>query len=494
MSGEGDRLATGITGLDTILGGGVFEGGIYIIQGAPGAGKTILANQICFAHAAQGCHALYITLLAESHLRMIGHMRRLAFFDEAAIPDRMSYVGAFKTLEDEGLRGLHEVVRREVRSRKASILVLDGLVTVHDKARTDLELKKFIHELQTQAAFSNCTTFLLTGSVDANAYRPERTMVDGVIELRSSLHGRRAERELQVHKLRGSWFMGGRHSYRITGNGISAFPRIEALLETPSVWDRADGPVVSSGSRGIDEMLGGGLDRHSVTVVLGPSGGGKTTAGLQFLCGGPVDEPVMLFGFNENPMALKIKADALKLPLEARGDAVSLLWRPQTEAILDEAATDLLAAIKQRQVRRLVIDGLDGFAMLTDEKKRMRAFLSALCNELRALGVTTLATVETGHAGLRPGQPLAGVDQSGLSAIAENIIALHLAALRSETFRLMSVLKARDRRTDLRMRRFEIADGGIMLEKDHQGAEAILRDLSRQASSPPSPDTKLIGE
>ncbi len=97
---------------------------------------------------------------------MIGHMRRLEFFEEAAIPDRMSYVGAFKTLEDDGLRGLLEVVRREVRTRKASILVLDGLITVHEKARSDLELKKFIHELQTQAAFSNCTMFLLTSAHD----------------------------------------------------------------------------------------------------------------------------------------------------------------------------------------------------------------------------------------------------------------------------------------------------------------------------------------
>src|ERR1700709_252101 len=105
MSSESDRFSTGIPGLDTILGGGVFEGGIYIIQGAPGAGKTILGNQICFAHAAGDRNALYITLLAESHARMIGHMRRLGFFDEAAIPDRMSYVGAFKTLEDGGLAG-----------------------------------------------------------------------------------------------------------------------------------------------------------------------------------------------------------------------------------------------------------------------------------------------------------------------------------------------------------------------------------------------------
>lgn len=230
MSSDSDRFSTGVPGLDTILGGGVFDGGIYIIQGAPGAGKTILGNQICFAQAAQGRNALYITLLAESHARMIGHMRRLKFFDESAIPDRMSYVGAFKTLDDNGLRGLLDVVRREVRTRNASILVLDGLITVHEKAGSDLELKKFIHELQTQATFSNCTMFLLTSAFDADAHPPEHTMVDGLIELRSSLHGRRAERSLQVHKLRGSWFMGGKHSYRITEHGHAIYPRVEALL------------------------------------------------------------------------------------------------------------------------------------------------------------------------------------------------------------------------------------------------------------------------
>ena len=495
MSGDNGRFATGVPGLDAILGGGVFDGGIYIIQGAPGAGKTILGNQICFAQAAQGRNALYITLLAESHARMIGHMRRMTFFDEAAIPDRMSYVGAFKTLEDDGLRGLLDVVRREVRTRKASILVLDGLITVHEKARSELELKKFIHELQTQAAFSNCTMFLLTSAFDADAHPPEHTMVDGLIELQTSLHGRRAERSLQVHKLRGTWFMGGKHSYRITDGGHAIYPRVEALLETPSVWDSADGPMVSVGIAGVDKMLGGGVDTHSVTVVLGPSGSGKTTAGLQFLTGGAADEKAMLFGFHENPMALRIKAESLKLPLKARGDKIMLMWRPQTEAVLDEVATELLSSIKQNGVRRLVIDGIEGFSKLTDEKERVGSFLSALCNELRALGVTTLATAETDHAGITPGQPLKGVNQTGLSAVAENIIALHLAALRSENHRLMTILKSRDRRTDMRMRRFEIIDGGIVLDADFQSAERILRDISSQGPQPtPSTDLKLTGE
>lgn len=494
MSGENDRISTGIAGLDTILGGGVFESGIYIIQGAPGAGKTILGNQICFSQATQGRNALYVTLLAESHARMIGHMRRLSFFDEGAIPDRVSYIGAFKTLEDGGLRGLLDVVRREVRTRNAGILVLDGLITVHEAARSDLELKKFIHELQTQATFSNCTMFLLTSAFDANSHPPEHTMVDGLIELQSSLHGRRAERELQVHKLRGSWFMGGRHSYRITSAGIALFPRIEAVLETPSVWDEADGPMVSTGIAGVDLMLGGGVDTHSVTVVIGPSGSGKTTAGLQFLCGGPIGEPAMLFGFHENPMALMVKARALKLPLAERRDTISLMWRPQTEAILDEVATDLLSAIRERGVKRLVVDGIEGFSKLTDEKARVGSFLSALCNELRALGVTTLATVETDQAGITPGQPLAGVNQTGLSAVAENIVALHLAALRSETHRIMTILKSRDRRTEMRMRRFEIVEGGIKLDNDYARAEAILRDISSQGPPMLSADLKLTGE
>jgi circadian clock protein KaiC len=496
MNNQSDRLQTGIPGLDTILGGGVFHGGIYIIQGQAGAGKTILGNQICFAHAASGRRSLYITLLAESHSRMIGHMQRMDFFDQSAIPDRVSFIGAFKILDDDGLRGLLDVVRREVRARQIKTLVLDGLITVREKASSDLELKKFIHELQAQGAFTDCTMFLLTSAFDSQKSSPEHTMVDGLIELQTSLHGRRAERELQVHKLRGGWFMGGRHSYRIGDSGISAFPRTEAMLETPSVWDSADGPKVSTGIAGLDKMMGGGVDQHSVSVVLGPAGSGKTTAGLQFLLGGPVGEPVMHFGFHENPMALTIKARALKLPIDARKDAVHLLWRPQTEAILDEVVKELLSTLKQHGIRRLVIDGIEGFAKLTDEVKRITAFLSALCNELRAQGVTTLATAETDHIGVIPGQPLAGVTPTGLSPVAENIVALRLAALRSETHRLITVLKARDSKIDMRMRRFEIVEGGIALDDDFARAESILRDITFQSdqSRLPSADPRLTGE
>jgi circadian clock protein KaiC len=113
-----ERVPSGIAGLDTILGGGFMGGGIYIIQGEPGAGKTILTNQICFQ------------LLAENHARMMGNLRGLAFFEESKIPDRLTYLSAFRELREGGLKGLGDLLRREIQRRRCSLLVLDGLVSV----------------------------------------------------------------------------------------------------------------------------------------------------------------------------------------------------------------------------------------------------------------------------------------------------------------------------------------------------------------------------
>lgn len=106
------RVPTGVSGLDRVLHGGFLEGGVYIIQGAPGAGKTIFANQACFAQARSGNKALYVTLLAENHARMLQHIRPLAFFDEALIPDGVAYVSGFHLLETEGLDGLMTLLHR----------------------------------------------------------------------------------------------------------------------------------------------------------------------------------------------------------------------------------------------------------------------------------------------------------------------------------------------------------------------------------------------
>lgn len=475
-----ERMPTGVPGLDTVLHGGVFRGGIYIVQGTPGAGKTILANQLCFNHVAAGGRALYVTLLTESHTRLLSHLAALSFFDEAALPDRVAYLSAFRLLEEDGLKGLVDTLRREIRARKVTLLILDGLVSAEETAGTPREFKKFIHELQTQAGLTDCTMVLLTSAlVEQRFVAAEHTMVDGLFEVQTRMHGRRSERAIQVHKMRGSAFHHGLHSMRITDDGVRVFPRTEALLAQPTVPDGRDGPLVSTGVAGLDAMLGGGLPRHSVTLVMGPPGSGKTTTGLHFL--GASDEPGLLVGFHETPAAFAYKAESLGLPVARMlaDGRVATLWQPPTEGLVDEVAQTLLDTVRARGVRRVFIDGIEGFDRLTDEKDRVAPFLSALTNELRCLGVTTMATGEMDLGGIVPGQPLAGLSIGALSPFGDAIVALRYAAAHATVRRFASVLKSRDTAIDLRLRGFTIGRGGLAIDPDAEAAEAFLRDIGR---------------
>ena len=225
-----ERLSSAVPGFDQILGGGLFRTGVYIIQGLPGCGKTILANQICYGHVAEGGSAVYVTLLAESHSRMIQHLSRLSFFDVKAFPDKLAYISAFHDLESGGLKGLMGVLRREMRTRKVGVLVLDGLVAASEGA-SDLDLKKFVHELQSIAVLQDCTVLLLT-SGNIHRMAAEHTMVDGLIELEDKLFDARSERSIQIRKFRGAGPLRGKHSLRIDNDGITVFPRIESLYRS----------------------------------------------------------------------------------------------------------------------------------------------------------------------------------------------------------------------------------------------------------------------
>ena len=134
-----ERVSSGVPGFDAILRGGFLKAGIFLIQGSPGAGKTILANQICFHHAAEGGRALYVTLLAESHSRMLLHIEQLGFFDPKMVPSRIYYVSGFRVLEEDGLRGLLDLLRREVQAHRATVLLLDGLISVEETAGSPRE-------------------------------------------------------------------------------------------------------------------------------------------------------------------------------------------------------------------------------------------------------------------------------------------------------------------------------------------------------------------
>jgi circadian clock protein KaiC len=478
-----DRVTSGIPGLDTVLCGGFPKGGIHILQGMPGAGKTTLGNQICYHHAASGRRSLYVTLLAESHARMLLHLGTMRFFDQSRLSETIQYVSGLGALDEDGLPGLVTLVRREIAAHRAGIVVLDGLVAAEDRATSNTEFKQFIQELQAQAALHDSTVFLLT-TAKGQAIPPEHTMVDGIVELTDVRYASRTERGLFVRKLRGSDYLPGRHAFRITSDGLTVFPRIEAAFHQSTVPDRIWPGAVSIGVDKLDAMLGGGIPRATVMGLFGATGVGKTILGLHYLSTSSTDEPGLFFGFYETPPRLLMKAKGIGLDLEGavgRGD-VEILWQPQGENIQDELAHRLLEAVDRRRVERVFLDGLGGFLESSIEPERISRFFAVLVNELRARGVTTVYTMETTEVfgtGIK-------VPVAGLSPLVESFIALRYVEHQSRARRLLSILKVRDRNFDSTLREFRVTDHGISIEDPFGAAEDLLSGFAHDRAQQPS--------
>lgn len=464
------RVSSGIGGLDIILTGGFLKAGIYIVEGAPGAGKTILANQVCFHHVAEGGCAAFVTLLAETHALMIDHMSSMSFFNEQALPERMYYVSALQALESDGLKGITALMRSEIRDRKVTMLVLDGLMSASETARSSREMKKFIHELQAFAAIYDCTVLLLTTG-NPQSIQPEHTMVDGLIDLDTALFAMRMQRTLNVRKFRGGPVLGGKHEFRITDDGLRVFPRVEATFTAQPLQD--DSPALSTGIEGLNRMMGcGGLPASSCTALVGPPGSGKTVMSLQFLELCSVEEPGLFFGFYESPTRLLANASSLGFHLSARvaDGSLEFAWHPIAENILDQLGHALIEAVRARGVKRLVVDGLAGFFAAATEPERMERFLACLSNELRRLGATALYTFET--------RDVTGITSSpqftAVSGLFDNELFVRTARMDPLPSRRLSILKMRGCAFDGTVRELRVGSSGVVVGGQPAGAQGAV--------------------
>lgn len=459
------RLSTGVPGLDDVLAGGLFEAGIYIIQGPPGAGKTILANQICFHLAGQQRRTVYYTLLTEAHDRMMAFLQDLSFFDPAAIPHGVSYVSGFHVLEAQGLPGVVRNLGELVGAQRPALVVIDGLVTAAELAPSNTALKKFLQELQTLAGMFRTTILLLTNAEAASRLQAEHTMVDGIIELGLSVVRLKPQHSMQVAKLRGAGQVRGLHTFEIGRDGVVVLPRIETVLvpgRHPAA--AAAGARLPFGIPALDALLHGGLTAGSNTMILGPSGCGKTLLGLHFLAAGAAaGEPGMLITFYEQPDELITKATRLGLtsiaPAVERG-ALRILRQSSVEANLDRIGNDLLAACNENHPTRVVLDGLQGFQVTEDPPERIQDFLAAVSEYFVAHGATYVTTVETpellGATSLR-------VPFTNASRMCQNIIAVRFEELGGRLRRLLSIMKTRDSDFDPSVREMFIRARGIEL-------------------------------
>ena len=484
-----ERSTTGVSGLDTLLRGGFVRGAIYLVMGRPGTGKTTLGNQLCFEHVKRGGRAAYMTLLAESHATMLKNLHTMAFFDQNLINNGLSYVGAYRALRDEKLRGLLDMVRRVILDEKASLLVIDGISPARALAENDVALKEFVVELQMLSAMTNCTTILLANMTAADANDPEHTMVDGLIELAFEHFRRRTLRTIEVLKFRGTRHLLGRHELDISTKGVSVHPKLEDLLDGSARPAPASDERVQTGVRELDTMLRGGVLRGTTSVALGFSGSGKTTLGLHFLnTGAEADEPGVLFGFYESPDRICQSGEGFGFDLRghaARGKFAHV-WQPSFEFGLDHLGERLLNEIDRIGARRVVIDSLDGFRQAAIDESRTIRFMTALLGELRLRQVTTILTDET----RKPSGPEMEMRVEGISALVENLLLLEYMTIGPKLRRLIAIVKQRASAHETSAREFFLTGRGIEVAPDARSAAEVVahaEDSSGHNQKPRAP-------
>jgi len=470
------RLESGVPRLDDILKGGFVQGSIYTVFGPPGSGKTIFANQTCFNHIKRGGRCVYVTMLVESHAKMINHLSTLKFFDPSKVSDAIYYVSAYGTLKQHGFSEMLDLIRKTVKDRKADLLVIDGLESAEQIAPSSQVYREFIHELQAFSTLLGCTTLLLSTATDSQI---EESLVDGIIELSDTLVGPRAVREVTIKKFRGSDYLRGRHEVEILENGITIHPRTEIQFDRPPEQALEERVRMAFGIPRLDQMLHGGLPSGSTTTLLGAPGTGKTLLGLSFLVeGAKQGQEGIYFGFYEPPPRLCDKAEQVGIPLRhwCEKGLIRLLWQPPLEHTMDSLAEQLLERIRDKPVprRRLFIDGVEGFRAAAVYHDRIPRFLSALTNQLRTYDVTTLMTEE-----LELFSPSASSKNPELANVAEGVIMLRYVELRSQLYRLISIMKMRETRYDTAIREFRIKDKGIEVADSFESAEAILSGFPR---------------
>jgi circadian clock protein KaiC len=451
-----DRLRSGHTPLDEVLGGGLPGDGISVIMGLPGTGKTIIAQQYTFHNARPDRPAIYFSTLSEPLEKIVRFGQTLAFFDAAAVGRSVFYEDLGQIASRDGLAGVGDHVAGILKQRRPGLVVIDSFKALHALADGDAGFRQFLFQLAGRlSAFPTGSLWVGEYESAETATSPEFAVADAIVELAAVPLGQREQRFLHVRKLRGSGFAAGRHGYRLTAEGLHLFPR---LADVPLEAGYLLGDKrTTSGLATLDAMLGGGLWPGSATMIAGPSGSGKTILGLHFLYGGAErGEPGVIATLQENPTQLSRMLGALGWPVTH--PSVEVMYRSPVDIHIDEWVHDLLQAIERTRARRVVIDSLMDLQVAAVDETRFREFMYSLVQRFSRLGISVLTTCETSDL-ISAGR----IAEFAVSHLADNAIALNYYRNHGVMNRSLTVIKTRASTHDPAMRHFSIGSDGISL-------------------------------
>ncbi len=437
------RLSTHVPGLDTVLHGGLPMNSTILISGAPGTGKTTLANQILFHNASAEMPALFISTVSEPQARLLQYIQQYRFFDINKVGTVIQFeeLGAclLEKNGDAAIRRIEELVLKH----RPRLLVVDSFRSLLDLSEHQAATRRAIFRLASALTSMPCTT-LLVGEYQ----RPElsstieSTIVDGIITLDNQAVDLRDLRSLRVVKLRGSDYQDGEHSLEIADDGIRVYPR----FRTPQIPRpyRVSRERVRVGIPGFDDrLLPGGLPSGSTTLLSGDPGVGKTVTALHFLLNGAAQgETGLYITFQESPYQLMNIADNFNLSPAAYQEqgTFQLTYTSPVELDVDRHAYAMLETIKRTGARRVVIDSISDLQAATYRGHgRFFEFMYTLVQWFKEYDITAMLTTEMGSI-FASELTLTG---RGISHIADNILLLRYAEIGGEIRRALTMLSVR---------------------------------------------------
>jgi circadian clock protein KaiC len=452
-----ERLASGDEGLDLILGGGLPMSGINMIIGLPGSGKTILSQQFVFAGATEERPAIYLSTVSEPFEKILRYAQTLSFFDRQAIGRTVYYEDLGGVVGgDGGLAAVTERIGVLIKERRPGIIAIDSFKALAAFADDARAFRRFLHDLAALLTVFPATCFWIGEySEEETRTAPEFAVADGIISLATERVNERTLRLIQVVKLRGSDSRSGRHTYRLSFDGITVFPRLADPLGEADY--RLGEGRISSGIAPLDTMLAEGYAPGSSTLVAGPSGAGKTLMGLHFIFSGAASgEPGVIATLQENPIQLQKVAGGFGWSLD--DERVAVMYRSPNDVYIDEWVYELLDLIERTGARRVLIDSLSDLQYAAPDQVRFREFIYSLTQRLSRAGISPIMTSE-----IRDLFHVGRLAEYGISHLSDNVILLQYLRAEARLLRTVTILKSRASAHDPEIREFDITSDGIIL-------------------------------
>lgn len=472
------RLSTGVEGLDDILNGGIPKGHLYLVEGDPGTGKTTLALQYLIEGMRLGEKGMYITLseskmeleqVARSHGWDISDISIYEMIpsDEDLSPEAQYTV--FHPSEVE-LADTITAILKQIEAVDPQRVVFDSLSEFRMLARDPLKYRRQILALKRYFAGRNCTVLLLddrTAEGSSNDLQLQ-SIAHGVIKMQSLERDFGIKRRrLEVHKLRGSHFREGYHDYTIRTGGLATYPRLIASEHKP---DR-DGRLILSGLPELDDLLRGGIDSGTSSLLVGPAGCGKSTIALRYAYSAAQrGEKAVIFTFDESLNTLIGRAKHLGMDPTELMETKKLEMQQIDPAELSpgEFVSRLRRMVDEDELRLVVIDSMNGFLNAMPHEQFLAMQLHELLAYLGQQGIATLLTlVQHGFIGVTN----SSID---VSYLADTVLLFRYFERAGAIRQAISVLKKRSGPHERTIRELVFAEGGIRVGPPLKEFEGVL--------------------